>query len=93
MGIRLGTRAIKHVSILDSNGHGSHHSHFTNSKSLKAKPHDKDFTPHAGGDLFLLVKTSGKKFWRFRYQRPATNQQTTMGLGAFPPFRLLMHAG
>lgn len=85
MGICVCTRAIKHVSILYSNGHSLH---FTNSKSLKVKPHDKDFNPHAGGDLFLLVKTSGKKFWRFRYQRPATKQRTMIGVGSFPTLSL-----
>jgi len=29
------------------------------------------------------VKTSGKKLWRFRYQRPVTKQQTMKGLGTF----------
>jgi len=35
-----------------------------------------------------MVKTSGKKLWRFRYQRPATKQRTMMGLGAFPALSL-----
>lgn len=85
MGIRVYTRAIKHVSILYSNGHSSH---LTNSKSLKVKPHDKDFTPHAGGDLFLLIKTSGKKFWRFRYQRPVSGSRTNLSLGSYPALTL-----
>ena len=42
----------------------------TNNEILKAKPREKDFTLHDGDGLFLLVKTSGKKLWRFRYQRP-----------------------
>jgi len=36
----------------------------------------------------MIVKTSGKKLWRFRYQRPATKQRTMMGLGAFPALSL-----
>lgn len=38
--------------------------------------------------FFLLVKTNGKKLWRFRYQRPATKQRTMIGLGAFPALSL-----
>lgn len=60
----------------------------TNNEILKAKPQEKDFTLHDGDGLFLLVKTSGKKLWRFRYQRPATKQRTMMGLGAFPALSL-----
>lgn len=36
----------------------------------------------------MVVKTTGKKLWRFRYQRPATKQRTMMGLGAFPALSL-----
>jgi len=39
----------------------------TNNEILKVKPQEKDFTLHNGGGLFMLVKTSGKKLWRFRY--------------------------
>lgn len=56
----------------------------TNTEVLRAKALEKDLTLHDGDGLFLIVKTSGKKLWRFRYQRPATKQRTMMGLGAFP---------
>jgi len=36
-----------------------------NNEILKAKPQEKDFTLHDGDGLFLLIKTSGKKLWRF----------------------------
>lgn len=55
----------------------------TNTEVLRAKALEKDLTLHDGDGLFLIVKTSGKKLWRFRYQRPATKQRTMMGLGAF----------
>lgn len=55
----------------------------TNPEVLRAKVLEKDITLHDGDGLFLIVKTSGKKLWRFRYQRPATKQRTMMGLGAF----------
>ncbi len=61
----------------------------TNTEVLRAKALEKDLTLHDGDGLFLIVKTSGKKLWRFRYQRPATKQRTMMGLGAFPLFHLL----
>ncbi|EAP4717576.1 DUF4102 domain-containing protein [Salmonella enterica] len=60
----------------------------TNTEVLHAKALEKDLTLHDGDGLFLIVKTSGKKLWRFRYQRPATKQRTMMGLGAFPALSL-----
>lgn len=60
----------------------------TNTEVLKAKAVEKDLTLHDGDGLFMVVKTSGKKLWRFRYQRPATKQRTMMGLGAFPALSL-----
>lgn len=60
----------------------------TNTEVLRAKALEKDLTLHDGDGLFLIVKTSGKKLWCFRYQRPATKQRTMMGLGAFPALSL-----
>jgi len=60
----------------------------TNTEVLRAKAVDKDMTLHDGEGLFLVIKTSGKKLWRFRYQRPATKQRTMIGLGAFPALSL-----
>ncbi|EIG6160849.1 tyrosine-type recombinase/integrase [Escherichia coli] len=60
----------------------------TNTEVLRAKALEKDLTLHDGDGLFLLVKTNGKKLWRFRYQRPTTKQRTIMGLGAFPAISL-----
>ncbi|EAQ9584784.1 DUF4102 domain-containing protein [Salmonella enterica] len=60
----------------------------TNTEVLRAKALEKDLTLHDGDGLFLIVKTSGKKLWHFRYQRPATKQRTMMGLGAFPALSL-----
>ena len=55
----------------------------SHSEILKTKPQDKDYTLHDGGGLFLLVKSSGKKLWRLRYQRPGTTQRTNISLGAY----------
>ena len=60
----------------------------TNNEILKAKPQEKDFTLHDGDGLFLLVKTSGKKLWRFRYQRPASRSRTNLSLGSYPALTL-----
>jgi integrase len=60
----------------------------TNTEVLRSKATDKDITLHDGDGLFMVVKTTGKKLWRFRYQRPATKQRTMMGLGAFPALSL-----
>lgn len=60
----------------------------TNTEVLRSKAIDKDLTLHDGDGLFMVVKTTGKKLWRFRYQRSATKQRTMMGLGAFPALSL-----
>ncbi|EMJ3362136.1 tyrosine-type recombinase/integrase [Salmonella enterica] len=60
----------------------------TNTEVLRTKALEKDLTLHDGDGLFLIVKTSGKKLWRFRYQRPAKKQRTMIGLGAFPALSL-----
>lgn len=60
----------------------------TNNEILKAKPKEKDFTLHDGDGLFMLVKTSGKKLWRFRYQRPESSSRTNLSLGSYPSLTL-----
>jgi len=60
----------------------------TNTEVLRSKATDKDITLHDGDGLFMVIKTSGKKLWRFRYQRPVTKQRTMIGLGSFPALSL-----
>lgn len=60
----------------------------SNNEILKAKPQEKDFTLHDGDGLFLLIKTSGKKLWRFRYQRPVSGSRTNLSLGSYPALTL-----
>lgn len=36
----------------------------------------------------MLVKTSGKKLWRFRYQRPDSSSRTNLSLGSYPALTL-----
>lgn len=56
----------------------------TNNEILKVKFQ----TLHDGDELFLLVKTSGKKLWRFCYQRPASSSRTNLSLGSYPALTL-----
>lgn len=60
----------------------------THTEVQKAKATDKDLTLHDGDGLFLLVKTTGKKIWRFRYQVPNTSKRTMISLGAYPALSL-----
>lgn len=60
----------------------------TNNEILKAKPREKDFTLHDGDGLFLLIKTTGKKLWRFRYQRAGSSSRTNLSLGSYPALTL-----
>lgn len=60
----------------------------THTEVQKAKALEKDFTLHDGDGLFLLVKTTGKKLWRFRYLRPGTSSRTMVSLGAYPALSL-----
>ncbi len=60
----------------------------THTEVQKAKAVDKDITLHDGDGLFLLVKTTGKKLWRFRYLRPCTSNRTIISLGAYPALSL-----
>ncbi|MCX8967257.1 DUF4102 domain-containing protein [Erwinia psidii] len=54
----------------------------------KSKPADKDYDLPDGHGLTLSVRTSGKKIWRFRYQRPNSTARTNITLGYFPAVSL-----
>lgn len=60
----------------------------THTEVQKTKATVKDLTLHDGDGLFLLVKTTGKKIWRFRYQVPGTSKRTMISLGAYPALSL-----
>lgn len=60
----------------------------TDTAVQKAKAIEKDLTLHNGDGLFLLVKTTGKKLWRFRYLRPGSSSRTMVSLGAYPALSL-----
>ncbi|WP_318358559.1 integrase domain-containing protein [Enterobacter sp.] len=59
------------------------HAPLTNTEVLRVNALERDLTLHNADGLFLILKTSGKKLWLFRYQRPATMLRTMMGLYAF----------
>lgn len=54
----------------------------------KAKPADKDYELPDGNGLTLSVRKSGKKIWRFRYQRPGSSARTNITLGYYPALTL-----
>lgn len=49
-----------------------------------AKPKNKDYYLNDGDGLYLLVKTTGVKLWRFKYVHPITKKQKMMSLGKYP---------
>nr|WP_061796395.1 integrase domain-containing protein [Serratia ficaria] len=60
----------------------------THTEVQKAKALERNLTLHDGDGLFLLVKTTGKKLWRFRYLRPGSSSRTMVSLGAYPALSL-----
>ncbi len=49
----------------------------TNTEVDRAKAKDKDYTLADGKGLYLLVKFSGSKLWRFSYYKPFTEPKKT----------------
>ncbi|NIF21051.1 integrase domain-containing protein [Candidatus Pantoea multigeneris] len=60
----------------------------TYNEILKAKSQDDDFTSHDCDGVFILAKKSGKKLWRFRYQRPNSSSRTNLSLDYCPALTL-----
>ena len=58
----------------------------TQIKSLKATNKDKKYFD--GGGLFLLVKSTGVKFWRFKYKKTISNKETLLSFGKYPEISL-----
>ncbi len=54
----------------------------------KAKPAAKPYMLFDGRGLCLQVKPNGKKYWRYRYTRPATGKSTDISLGLYPEISL-----
>jgi integrase len=66
----------------------------TNLKCLKAKPEAKPYRLSDSGGLFLLVKPTGGKLWRWKYH--SNGKERLMAFGAYPEIPLararLLHA-
>ncbi|EOB4585930.1 integrase arm-type DNA-binding domain-containing protein [Escherichia coli] len=54
----------------------------TNTQIKAAKPAEKEYTLQDGGGLFLVIKPSGSKLWRFNYYRPSDKKRTIISLGS-----------
>ncbi len=55
----------------------------TDVQCRNAKPDSKDLNLFDGGGLFLLVKVSGSKLWRFKYTRP-NGKAGMLSFGEYP---------
>lgn len=47
-----------------------------------ARPAEKEYTLQDGGGLFLLIKPSGSKLWRFSYYRPSDKKRILLSFGS-----------
>ncbi|HCP9283298.1 TPA: integrase domain-containing protein [Escherichia coli] len=54
----------------------------TTTQIKAARPGEKELTLHDGGGLYLLIKPSGAKIWRFSYYRPVDKKRALMSLGS-----------
>jgi integrase len=61
----------------------------TLAKIKALQPKEKDYKVTDGRGLYLLVKTSGSKLWRYDYARPLTKKRATYSLGAYPDLSLV----
>ena len=59
----------------------------TQGKIESAKPKEKPHRLTDGGGLVLTILPTGKKVWRFRYQR--NGKDAVVSLGDYPTLRLL----
>ncbi|HHW7569040.1 integrase arm-type DNA-binding domain-containing protein [Mannheimia glucosida] len=59
-----------------------------NTQIKNAKAQTKDYKLMDGKGLFLLVKKSGSKLWRFRYKKPITGKESDLGIGSYPEITL-----
>ena len=59
----------------------------TDTDCRTAKPVDKDYSMFDGGGLYLLVKASGTKSWRFKYTKPDGKSGLT-AFGDYPTLSL-----
>ncbi len=62
----------------------------TDTALRKAKPADKPLKLADGGGLYLLLKPTGAKWWRWDYRRPVSGKRNTLSLGTYPDVGLAL---
>lgn len=60
----------------------------TNTEVEKAKPKEKEYTLFDGLGLYISIKPTGAKLWRFKYSRPVTKKSALASFGAYPEISL-----
>lgn len=62
----------------------------TNTEVERAKPKEKEYTLSDGKGLYLLIKPTGIRLWRFNYYQPFSNpkKRVLLGLGKYPEVSL-----
>lgn len=60
----------------------------TDTAIRKAKPGTKPQKLADGGGLYLLLKPTGARWWRWDYRRPVTGKRNTLSLGIYPEVTL-----
>ena len=58
----------------------------TDTKIRNTSPGSKDITLFDGGGLFLLIKSTGSKLWRFKYRH--SGKDNMLGMGTYPEVTL-----
>ena len=53
-----------------------------------ARPQAKPYRLTDFGGLFMLVKPSGSKLWRWKYRRPGSKKENLLSFGSFPSVSL-----
>lgn len=60
----------------------------TDTQIKTAKPQRKDYSLSDGSGLYLLIKSTGSKIWRFNYYRPTTKARALISFGGYPQVTL-----
>ena len=60
----------------------------TPSAVTNAKPRAKPYKLADERGLFLLVRSNGSRWWRFKYRRPGTHKENLLSLGVYPDVSL-----
>ena len=58
----------------------------TDTEARQAKPRERDYKLSDGAGLYLLIKTTGSKYWRWKYR--FAGKEKLLAFGAYPGVRL-----